>query len=42
MTRRSRRIWLGVTIIALIGIAAIANFMGDGIAVTVRRMHGHP
>ena len=42
MTKRSRRIWIGVTIIALIGIATIVNYMGDGIAVTVRTLHGHP
>ena len=42
MTKRSRRIWFGVAIVALIGLAAIVNFMGDGIAVTVRSLHGQP
>jgi hypothetical protein len=42
MTKRSRRIWFAVTIIALIGVAVIANFMGDGIVVTLRELHGHP
>ena len=42
MTKRSRRIWFGVAIVALIGLAAIASFMGDGIAVTMRHLHGRP
>lgn len=42
MTKRSRRIWFGVAIVALIGLAVIANTLGSGIAVTVRQMHGHP
>ena len=42
MTKRSRRVWFGVTIIALIALAVIANFMGDGIVVTLRELHGHP
>ena len=42
MTKRSRRIWFGVAIVALIGLAAIANYMGDGIVVTLRELHGHP
>jgi hypothetical protein len=40
MTKRSRRIWFGAAIIGLIAIAAIVNYMGDGIAVTVRELHG--
>ena len=42
MTKRSRRIWFGVAIVALIGLAVIANFMGDGIVVTMRQLHGRP
>ncbi len=42
MTKRSRRIWLAVTVVALIAIAVIVNMMGDGIAVTVRQLHGQP
>jgi hypothetical protein len=42
MTKQARRIWFGVAILALIGLAAAANFMGSGIAVTVRQMHGQP
>lgn len=42
MPQRRRRIWIAVTIIALIGIATIVNYMGDGIAVTMRGLHGQP
>jgi hypothetical protein len=42
MSQRSRRIWFGVAIVALIGLAALVNFMGDGIVVTMKQMHGHP
>ena len=41
MSRRSRRMWFGVAIIALVAIAAIVNYMGDGIVVTMRELHGH-
>ena len=41
MTKRARRIWFGVAIIGLIGIAAIVNSMGDGLVVTLRELHGH-
>ena len=42
MTRRSRRLWIVATVVALLGIATIINFMGDGITVTLRSLHGQP
>ena len=41
MTKRSRRIWFGVVIVALLALAAIANFAGSGLTDTVRQLHGH-
>ncbi len=42
MTKRSRRVWFGVVIVALLALAAIANFAGSGLTATVRKIHGHP
>ena len=42
MTMRSRRIWIVATIVALVGVATFINFMGDGITVTLRSLHGQP
>ena len=40
MARRSRRMWLGVAIAVLVGVAIAAHFLGGGLADTMRQMHG--
>ena len=43
MTRKSRRIWFGATIAALIALAVAAHiFAGGGMERLARHIHGQP
>ena len=40
MARRSRKMWFGVAIALLVGVAIIAHLAGGGLADTMRQLHG--